>query len=105
MPSGAGAGSAGWQPTVSPTGSRQVVENSAPSAKGDIPQVANLRNGRLPVCATFPVPTYFGVLVKRIVLLLLVTALVAIAGIGCNTAHGFGKDMQKAGEGIQDGTK
>jgi predicted small secreted protein len=24
---------------------------------------------------------------------------------GCNTANGFGKDVQKAGEGIQDGTK
>lgn len=25
--------------------------------------------------------------------------------LGCNTAHGFGKDMEKAGEKIQDGTK
>ena len=44
-------------------------------------------------------------LIKRIVLLLLVTALVAIAGMGCNTAHGFGKDMEKAGDKIQEGTK
>ena len=44
-------------------------------------------------------------LMKRIMLLLFVTALLAVAGIGCNTAHGFGKDMEKAGEGIQDGTK
>ena len=42
---------------------------------------------------------------KRIVVLLFVTALLAIAGLGCNTAHGFGKDMEKAGEKIQDGTK
>ncbi|MCL4788502.1 MAG: entericidin A/B family lipoprotein [Verrucomicrobia bacterium] len=44
-------------------------------------------------------------LTKRIVVLLFVTAFLALAGTGCNTAHGFGKDMQKAGEGIQDGTK
>ena len=44
-------------------------------------------------------------LTKRIIVLLFVTALLAIAGMGCNTAHGFGKDVQKAGEGIQDGTK
>lgn len=44
-------------------------------------------------------------LFKHIVLLLLVTALVAIAGTGCNTAHGFGKDMEKAGDKIQEGTK
>ena len=44
-------------------------------------------------------------LTKRIVVLLFVTALLVIAGVGCNTAHGFGKDMEKAGEKIQDGTK
>ena len=44
-------------------------------------------------------------LTKRIVVLLFVTALLAIAGLGCNTAHGFGKDVEKAGEGIQNGTK
>ena len=44
-------------------------------------------------------------LTKRIVVLLLVTAFLAIVGVGCNTAHGFGKDMEKAGESIQDGTK
>lgn len=44
-------------------------------------------------------------LTKRIIVLLLVTALVAIAGTGCNTAHGFGKDLEKAGDKIQDGTK
>ena len=42
---------------------------------------------------------------KRIAVLLLVTALLAIVGVGCNAAHGFGKDMEKAGESIQDGTK
>ena len=44
-------------------------------------------------------------LVQRLVLLLLVTGLLAIVGVGCRTAHGFGEDMQKAGEGIQEGTK
>lgn len=43
-------------------------------------------------------------LTKRIVVLLFVTALLAIVTTGCNTAHGFGKDMEKAGEKIQDGT-
>ena len=42
---------------------------------------------------------------NRIVVLLFFTALLAIVGAGCNTAHGFGKDMEKAGEKIQDGTK
>lgn len=42
---------------------------------------------------------------KRIVVLLFVTALLAIGSLGCNTAHGFGKDVEKAGDKIQEGTK
>jgi predicted small secreted protein len=42
---------------------------------------------------------------KRIVVLLCITTLLAIVGIGCNAAHGFGKDVSNAGEGIQNGTK
>jgi predicted small secreted protein len=42
---------------------------------------------------------------KRIVVLLCLTTLLAIVGMGCNTAHGFGKDVSNAGEAIQDGTK
>ena len=42
---------------------------------------------------------------KRIIVLLFVTGLLAIVGMGCNTAHGFGKDMEKAGDKIQEGTK
>lgn len=33
------------------------------------------------------------------------TTLVVMIGVGCNTAHGFGKDVHNAGEGIQNGTK
>jgi predicted small secreted protein len=43
--------------------------------------------------------------IKRIVALLCAAAFLAFVGIGCNTAHGFGKDVEKAGEGIQNGTK
>jgi predicted small secreted protein len=44
-------------------------------------------------------------LVQRLVLLFLATTLLTIVGVGCNTAHGFGKDMEKGGEKIQDATK
>jgi predicted small secreted protein len=44
-------------------------------------------------------------LTKRIVVLLFVTTVLAIACIGCNTAHGFGKDVSNAGQGIQNGTR
>jgi predicted small secreted protein len=44
-------------------------------------------------------------LVQRFVLVFLATAILAVAGVGCNTAHGFGKDMERAGEKIQEGTK
>ena len=42
---------------------------------------------------------------KRIIVLLFVTALLAFVGTACNTAHGFGKDVQNAGDTIQDSTK
>jgi predicted small secreted protein len=42
---------------------------------------------------------------KHIIVLLFVIALVIVAGTGCNTANGFGKDVQDAGQGIQNGTK
>jgi predicted small secreted protein len=41
----------------------------------------------------------------RIVLLLLLTALLAIQVSGCATANGFGKDVENAGQSIQNGTK
>ena len=42
---------------------------------------------------------------KRLVVLLALTAMLAIVSAGCNTAHGFGKDMEKAGDKIQEGTR
>lgn len=42
---------------------------------------------------------------KRILVLLFIFASVAIVGMGCHTANGFGKDMEDAGQGIQNGTK
>jgi predicted small secreted protein len=41
----------------------------------------------------------------RFVVLLLVTSLLAIVSMGCNTAHGFGKDVTKTGNSIQKGTR
>jgi predicted small secreted protein len=41
----------------------------------------------------------------RISALLCITMFLAIVSLGCETAHGFGKDMQNAGEGIQNSTK
>lgn len=43
-------------------------------------------------------------LLLRLIPVLFVTALLAMA-VGCNTAHGFGKDVEKTGEKIQEGTK
>jgi predicted small secreted protein len=43
-------------------------------------------------------------LFKRLGLVLLATAVLAVVGVGCNTAHGFGKDVSKTGDAIQRGT-
>lgn len=42
---------------------------------------------------------------KRILSVLFVPTLLLIVGTGCNTVNGFGKDVQNAGEGIQNGSK
>ena len=42
---------------------------------------------------------------QSVLFLLCLATLLGVLGTGCNTAHGFGKDVQKAGEKIQDGTK
>jgi predicted small secreted protein len=44
-------------------------------------------------------------LLKRLGLLLLATTLLAVGAVGCNTAHGFGKDVSSTGDAIQKGTK
>ena len=41
----------------------------------------------------------------RFVVLLLVTSLLAVVSMGCNTAHGFGKDVSNTGDSIQKGTR
>ena len=43
-------------------------------------------------------------LLKRITVLFILSVLVAVSGLGCHTAHGFGQDMQDAGQGIKNGT-
>ena len=42
---------------------------------------------------------------NSMVVLACIAALLAIVGMGCHTAHGFGEDMQDAGQGIQNSTK
>jgi predicted small secreted protein len=39
---------------------------------------------------------------KRLALLLLAAAFLAIATVGCQTSKGFGKDVEKLGDKIQD---
>jgi len=40
--------------------------------------------------------------IKRFALLLLAAAFLAIATVGCQTSKGFGKDVEKLGDKIQD---
>jgi len=44
-------------------------------------------------------------LLKRIFVIFIFIALVAVAGLGCHTAHGFGQDMKDAGQGIKNATQ
>lgn len=44
-------------------------------------------------------------LLKSIFVVLILIALVAVAGLGCHTANGFGQDMKDAGQGIKNGTQ
>jgi predicted small secreted protein len=47
--------------------------------------------------------THHRTLTQRIVLVLLAATLLATVGVGCNTTKGIGKDVENAGEAIQDG--
>jgi predicted small secreted protein len=42
---------------------------------------------------------------KQLVVLLFFFAVAAVVSLGCQTAHGLGKDVQSVGEGIQKGTQ
>jgi predicted small secreted protein len=41
---------------------------------------------------------------KKLILAFLLGAVFVVVGSGCHTAHGFGEDMQKAGDKIQEKT-
>jgi len=41
---------------------------------------------------------------KRLIVILGLTALLAIVNTSCNTAHGFGEDVTSTGDAIQHGT-
>ena len=43
--------------------------------------------------------------IRRTIVPLFLLALLALASAGCNTTHGFGKDVQETGEGIQKMSK
>jgi predicted small secreted protein len=43
-------------------------------------------------------------MLKRLIMILFAASVVIAAGTGCRTAHGFGEDMEKAGDSIQDKT-
>jgi predicted small secreted protein len=43
--------------------------------------------------------------IQRFGILSLSLLLLAISSLGCKTAEGFGKDVEKAGEGIQNGVR
>lgn len=42
---------------------------------------------------------------KRILALILSSAFFALFGAGCGTVRGFGKDVEKTGEHIEDSTR
>jgi predicted small secreted protein len=39
---------------------------------------------------------------QRLALILLAAALITVIGTGCHTFHGFGRDMEHAGEHIEN---
>jgi predicted small secreted protein len=43
-------------------------------------------------------------MIKKLFITFFVTVLLVAAGTGCRTAHGFGEDMETAGDKIQNKT-
>jgi predicted small secreted protein len=43
-------------------------------------------------------------MIQHFVITLFAAILLVVAGTGCRTAHGFGEDMEKAGDKIQEKT-
>ncbi len=43
-------------------------------------------------------------MIKRVIIAVFAMGLLAIAGTGCNTVHGAGEDIEKAGDKIQENT-
>jgi len=43
-------------------------------------------------------------MLKRLIIVLFAASIVLAASTGCRTAHGFGEDMEKAGDKIQEKT-
>jgi predicted small secreted protein len=41
-------------------------------------------------------------MIKRLLLAAMATVLLLVASVGCHTARGFGEDMERTGEKIQD---
>jgi len=42
---------------------------------------------------------------KRLAFLAIALAIVSTVGVGCNTLHGFGRDVERTGEKIEAGAK
>jgi predicted small secreted protein len=49
--------------------------------------------------------TQYKAAMPQLIRLLALVAITFLVNTGCQTANGFGKDMEKAGEKIQDGTR
>lgn len=52
-----------------------------------------------------PMKTHKIQLVGRFVVMLVIAGLCATVGVGCNTARGFGRDVERTGEHIQSGVR
>jgi len=60
--------------------------------------------GKHPMASTDCRPDSSTDMKKQILYVLIAAVLLVAAGSGCRTAHGFGEDMENAGEKIQEKT-